>query len=165
MKSFAIGAIVAASAVGAFAADERTASAVAKKYSEAVACQIVEKEFQRNQYKAVKVLAADKEMNGLGDVFVVYWEGDFGCSGGNGTVRPNFTVVEQRGFSSVDPVVATDVAFPEIELVRVTSMTGKNGLLQISGVAFGPKDDQGIPTKKVNYTLKLDSEKGRFVQR
>jgi hypothetical protein len=165
LKSFVVGMVVAASAIGAQAADERSAVAVVKKYSETVACQIVEKEFQRNQYKAVKVLAADKEMDGLGDLFVVYWEGDFGCSGGNGTIRPNFTVVEQRGFASADPVVVTDEAFPQLELARLTSMSAKNGMLQISGVAYGPKDDQGVPNKKVNYALKYDLEKGAWVKR
>lgn len=164
MKNYILSAFAASLAFSAHSADERTAAAVVKKYSEAVACQIVEKEFQRNQYKAVKVVAGDKELGGLGDVFVVYWEGDLGCAGGNGTVVPNFTVVEQRGFSSVDPVVVTDVSFPELDFVRLTGLSGKNGQLQISGVAYGPNDDQGSPTKKVNYTLRYDAEKG-FVKR
>ncbi len=165
MKNYVIGVVLTACAVASYSADERTAAAVAKKYSEAIACQLVEKEFQRNQYKAVKVVAGDKDLGGLGDLYVVYWEGDSGCSGGNGTVQPNFTVLEQRGFSSVDPVVVTDYQFPELELVRLTSLTGKNGQLQISGVMYGPTDNQGVPTKKVSYTLRFDPEKSAFLKR
>ena len=160
MKNCVVFISTAALAVCAYSADERAAAAITKKYSEAVACQIVEKEFQRNQYKAVKVVAGDKELDGIGDVFVVYWEGDTGCAGGNGTVVPNFTILEQRGFSSVDPVVVTDAQFPDLDLVRLTSLSGKNGQLQISGVTYGPNDQQGDPKKKVSYTLRYVPEKG-----
>jgi hypothetical protein len=165
MKKISIGLLIATTAAAAFAADERAAANVVRKYSEAIACQIQEPQYQKNQYKAVKVVQGDKELGGLGDLFVVYWEGDVGCMGGNGTVVPNFTVVEQSGFSSVPPVVWADYKFPELELVQVTSISGKNGTLQIAGVTFGPNDQQGTPTKKVMYTLKFDQEKRTFVKR
>ena len=48
-----------------------------------------------------------------------------------------------------------DIKFPNMELVRLTSMSGKNGQLIIKGVTYGPKDQQHSPTKVVSYTLKL----------
>ena len=149
-----------------FAADERTAANVVKKYSEAIACQITEVQRQKNQYKSVKVLQADKELPGLGDIHVVYWEGAVGCPGGNGgSVTPNFTVVEQNGFESVPPVVVTDFKFPELALVQITSFSAKNEQLLINGVSYGPSDLQGAPTKKVSYTLKLDLPNRAFIKR
>ena len=105
MRKIIIAASFSLIASSAMSADERTAANIVKKYSETIACQIQEVQYQKNQYKAVKIIQGDKELGGLGDLFVVYWEGDVGCMGGNGTVVPNFTVVEQRGFSSVPPVV------------------------------------------------------------
>jgi len=165
MRSFVVGLSLAAIAISTFAADERTAANVVKKYSEAIACQIQEVQYQKNQYKSVKVLQGDKELGGLGDIYVVYWEGDVGCLGGNGTVVPNFTVVEQNGFSSVSPVVVTDYKFPELELVRITGFSSKNEQLLISGVTYGANDQQGYPAKKVSYTLKLDLPNRAFVKR
>lgn len=165
MRNFVVGASLAFIATCAFSADERTASNVVKKYSEAIACQIQELQYQKNQYKAVKIIQGDKELGGLGDLFVVYWEGDVGCMGGNGTVVPNFTVVEQRGFSSVPPVVAPEYKFPDLDLAQLTSISGKNGILQISGITYGANDQQHQPTKKVSYTLKIDQEKSAFTKR
>lgn len=165
MKFFSVGLSLAAIATSTFGADERSVANVVKKYSEAIACQIQEVQYQKNQYKSVKVLQGDKELGGLGDIYVVYWEGDVGCAGGNGTVTPNFTVVEQNGFSSVPPVVVTYYKFPELDLVRITGFTGKNEQLLISGVTYGPNDQQGYPAKKVSYTLKLDQPNRAFVKR
>lgn len=139
-----------------FAADERTASAVAKKYSQAIACQISDSTVQKNQYKAVKIDAGMSDLDGLGAKFVVFWEGDVGCSGGNATVVPNFTVVEQSGFSSVPPVVIPDYKFPDMDIAQLTNMVAnKDGILIISGLAYGPRDQQHTPTKAVRYALKL----------
>ena len=148
-----------------FAADERSAAQIARKFSETIACQIQDTQIQRNQYKAVKVLQGDKDLGGLGDIFVVYWEGDIGCAGGNGTVTANFTIVEQKGFSTVPPVVVFDYTFPELDLAQVTNISGKSGSLQINGIAYGPNDQQGYPTKRVAYNLKLDQASGAFVKR
>lgn len=147
---------VAAITISAYAADERDASRIVKKYSEAVACQLEGiSEYQKSQYKAVKTHSGAPDLGGMGAQFVVYWEGDVGCAGGNGTIVPNFTVVEHRGFMSADPVVATDIKFPDMELVRLTSMSSKDGQLIIKGVAYGPTDQQHSPTKVVSYSLKL----------
>lgn len=163
MKSFVIGLSLVAIAGSTFASTERDAANVVKKYSEAVACQIVDRQDEPNQYKAVKVIQGDPEMNGLGNTFVVFWYGDVGCAGGNGTIVPNFTVAEHTGFMSADPVVIPDYKFPELEMVQLKSFTGKNGQLNITGLAYGPNDAQHVPTKKVSYTLKLDPANRAFV--
>jgi hypothetical protein len=164
MKIFAVVLCLVAIAASSFASDERSAAKIVKKYSEAVACSITEVQYQKNQYKTVKVFQFDKDSYGMGDVFVVYWEGDVGCLGGNGgSVVPNFTVAEQNGLTSVTPVVVTDYKFPKMAMVRLTSFSGNNGQLQISGLAYGPNDRQGEPNKKVSYTLKLDQPNRAFV--
>lgn len=61
MKNIVIGLSLAAIASTTFASDERSAASVVKKYSEAVACQIVEVQYQKNQYKAVRVFQGDKD--------------------------------------------------------------------------------------------------------
>ncbi|MDZ4202856.1 MAG: hypothetical protein U1C96_12015 [Gallionella sp.] len=156
MKRSIVFLFIAAITMNAYAADERDASRIVKKYSEAVACQLEGVgDYQKNQYKAVKINSGEADLGGLGAMFVVYWEGDLGCAGGNGTVLPKFTVVEHTGFSSADPVVITDYKFPEIDLVRLTSISAKNGQLIIKGVTYGPKDRQNSPTKAVSYALKL----------
>ena len=164
MKSLVIGLSLAALALSTLAANERTAANLVKKYSETIACQIQEIQYQKNQYKSVKVLQGDKELGGLGELYVVYWEGDVGCAGGNGTVSPNFTVVEQNGFTSVPPVVVTDYKFPELDLVQITGFSSKNGQLLINGVTYGPNDQQGNPEKKVTITLQLDQPNRAFVK-
>ena len=93
MKNLSIGLLIATATAATFAADERAAANVVRKYSEAIACQIQEPQYQKNQYKAVKIVQGDKELGGLGDLFVVYWEGDVGCMGGNGTVVDRKSVV------------------------------------------------------------------------
>lgn len=146
--------------LSAHAVDMKTAIAVVKKYSEAIACQIAEPADDKNQYKAVKIDSGLPDMDGLGAKFVVYWRGDVGCAGGNGTSLPNFTVVEQAGFVSADPVVMPDYRFPALDIVDLTSMTaGKNGVLILTGKTYGPGDKQHSPTKVVKYSLKLVNDK------
>lgn len=142
-------------AVNTYAADERIASEIVKKYSETIACQLPDVGDQKNQYKAVQIDPGFADMEGLGMKFVVYWEGDVGCSGGNGTVVPNFTVVEKSGFMSADPVVIPEYKFPVLSLVTLTKMSAKAGKLMIEGIAYGPNDHKVKPTKRVSYTLKL----------
>lgn len=101
MKKSIVFLTIAAITMSAYAADERDASRIVKKYSEAVACQLEGiSEYQKNQYKAVKINPGEADLGGMGAQFVVYWEGDVGCAGGNGTIVPNFTVVEHRGRGS-----------------------------------------------------------------
>jgi hypothetical protein len=95
----------------------------------------------------------------------VYWEGDVGCAGGNGTVVPNFTVVEQNGYSHVSPVVVTDFKFPELELTLLTGLSIQRGKLLIEGIAYTPNDQQGLPTKKVSYAFEIDQLNRAFILR
>lgn len=156
MKNIVAGCVIAILSSNAFAADEFDASSIVRKYSQTVACQLEDiSDYQKNQYRAVTIKPGIPDLDGMDALFVVYWEGDVGCSGGNGTVTPNFTVVEHAGFSSVDPVVTTNYKFPNIELIRLTSISGGNGQLLINGVTYGPDDTQHSPTKVVSYTLKL----------
>lgn len=157
MKRLLLTCLVSSLSLNSFAADESVASDIVKQYSQTIACQLVDNEdYQKNQYKAVRIRSGFEETGGMGEIFVVYWEGDVGCSGGNGTVSANFTVVEQSGFSSVPPVVKTDYKFPQMELVRLTEMTGGDDRLLIKGVAYGPEDRQHRPSKEVTYVLELE---------
>lgn len=156
MKETIITLCLAATAVNTYAYDEHDATALVKKYSETIACQIDEiSEYQENQYKAVMINPGQPDLGGLGAQFVVYWEGDIGCKGGNGTITPNFTLVEHSGFASAAPVVRTDYLFPKIELVQITNFSGGNGKIFIKGLARGPEDSHNFPTKVVSYSLSL----------
>lgn len=156
MKKLIVFLFVAAITLNAFAADENDAALLVKKYSETIACQLGGiSDFQKNQYKAVTVKPGLANLDGFGAVFVVYWEGDVGCYGGNNSIVPNFTVVEHTGFASAAPVVKPDYEFPYLPLVKLTSISGKNGQLAIEGVIYGPNDRHHLPTKVVSYTLKL----------
>lgn len=152
MKKFLIGSICFFTALQSFAYDERDASKLVKKFSETIACQLGDD--LKDQYKSVKIAADDKDI-GMGAMYVVFWYGDVGCSGGNGTVTPNFTVVEHTGFSSTAPIVMLDYKFPDMDLVFLSSFTAQNGILNIKGVTYGPNDNQHQPKKSVSYRLKF----------
>ncbi len=148
--------LVAASLISmsALALDARQATQIVKKYSQLVACQVADTTTQKNQFKAVKLNGDGKE---VGTSYVVFWEGDVGCMGGNGTVLPQFTVVEQRGFESTDPIVATDYVQPEFKgLVKLNTITVSGDTVKLTGVTYGPKDQQGFPKQPVSYTVKPD---------
>ena len=132
-----------------------TASKVVQAYSKAVACQLDDS----TEYKPVEIRAGDPELDGLGALYLVLWNGDFGCMGGNATVLPNFTLVEKRGFSSADPIVVTDYEFPEPSLKVVTDLTVKDGLIRITGLEVGEDDDMNNPTHKATYQIQFDGEK------
>lgn len=156
MKKLLLGVVVSVAALNANAFDERDASRLVRNYSEIVACQLDDAaEYQKSQYKAIKLKDGDPEMYGLGELYVVFWEGDVGCSGGNGTITPNFTIVEHSGFGSANPVVVDSYKFPDLDLAKLTGISGENGLLKIQGLAYGGSDMQHNPSKKVSYTLKL----------
>lgn len=162
-KIFATVAFTFLALPNAFAAPyaEHDASALVKRYSETVACQLEDvANYQKNQYKAVKIVNGDLSSDGLGDVFLVYWEGDVGCAGGNGTIVPNFTVVEHAGFASTKPIVQLSYKLPEMEMVSLTSMTFQSGVVTLKGVTYGPNDQQHQPKKVVTYRLKFDPSNG-----
>ena len=151
MRKLVIALAVSLVAQQAHALDERTASKIVRNYSETVACQLDEA-----SYKALEIRQGDAESNGFGSIYVVHWQGDIGCAGGNGTVTNNFSVVEHRGFMSADPIVVTDYAFPELSLVTVTDVSAENGLVQITGLRYGPNDGQHRPSQRVVYRIKFD---------
>lgn len=134
----------------AAAFNEGDAAKMVKEYSKLVACQA-----EDSKYQAAKVVGS-ADASGMGDRFVVYWEGDVGCMGGRGTVSPQLTVVEIAAFDT--PVVLPDYKMPELDLAWVTKFSAKNGKVFIQGVAYGPKDPQNAPSKKVKYPLKLGPE-------
>jgi hypothetical protein len=165
MNRIVLAVAISTACASAFASDERAATATVKKYSEAIACNIPEARDVKNQYKTVTLVPGDKELGGLGAIYVVHWIGDVGCAGGNATVFSNFSVAEQRGFASIPPVVVPEYKFPDLDLVQLTGLSAKDGLLLIQGLSYGPNDQQHRPQKKVSYTLKLDVEKGMFIKR
>ncbi len=140
----------------AFAFNETDAVKLVKAYSEIVACQ------QEQKYEAVKVAGAP-DVSEMDDMYVVFWEGDFGCYGGRATGgRPNFTVVKIAAFNI--PVVLPDYEMPEMDLAFVTKLSIKNRIFFIEGVTYGPEDNVINPTKKVKFTLKFDPETNKFIK-
>ncbi|MDI1270529.1 MAG: hypothetical protein PSV40_15685 [Polaromonas sp.] len=148
MKKLSIALVGSALACNALAFNEKDAAQLVKAYSKLVACQQ-----EDDKYTAVKVDGKPGPAE-LGDRYVVFWYGDIGCSGGNGTISPNFTVVEMAAFNT--PVVLPTFKRADIALNGVTKFTGKDGKISIEGVTYGPKDSQHNPTLRVKYTLKVD---------
>lgn len=148
MKNLSVALVGTVLACNAVAFNEKDATRLVKAYSKLVACQQ-----EDDKYTAVKVDGKPGAAE-LGDRYVVFWYGDIGCSGGNGTVTPNFTVVEMASFNT--PVVLPTFKGADIALNAVTKFTGKDGKIFIEGVTYGPKDSQHNPTLRVKYTLKVD---------
>lgn len=138
--------VFAGTAMHASAFTEKDAATLVQSYSKLVACQV------ESGFKAIKVTGSAGPAEQM-DRYVVYWEGDVGCSGGNGTVVPNFTVVEMGAFDT--PVVLPVFQKPDLDLVHATKFSGKDGKIFVQGVTYGPNDQQHNPTKKVSYTLKV----------
>jgi hypothetical protein len=156
MKKIIIGFLISTCALQTHASEERYISKLVRDYSETIACQLEgTSDYQENQYKAVELNSGDPEMQGYGAMYIVYWEGDVGCYGGNGTIIPNFTIVEHRGFMSANPIIVNDYKFPILDLVKLTNISGSNGVVQIEGVRYGPNDKQHQPKQQIKYTLKL----------
>jgi len=169
MNKLISGWLLLAMASSAHAFDEKDASALVKKYSTTIACQLPsvledsgdqEADSFKNEYKAVKVNPGDLESGGLGAMFLVHWSGDIGCYGGNGTVTHNFTVVEHRGFITTSPVVITEYAPIALDIEKITHFQAKKGgLVIVEGVDYGENDQQYQPTKRVAYTLQFKVDK------
>ena len=153
MRKLLVLSVAALVAQPALALDDRSAARIVRNYSEAIACQI-----EYTDYKALEIQSGDPESNGLGAVYVVYWQGDIGCAGGNGTITQNFSVVEHRGFMSADPVVVTDYDFPELNLVAVTDLSVNQGLLRIEGLQYSANDHKLNPSQRVVYRVKYNGE-------
>lgn len=123
---------------------ENNAIKVARKYSEAVSCQI------EHPASVVKLRANDER--GVGALYLAYWVGDRGCFGGKGSVFANYALVVQSGYLDVGPViVGSDGAhyrIPEMSLNKITSVTVTDGYLYVSGIGYGDKDEAGWPATK-----------------
>ncbi|WP_288843386.1 hypothetical protein [uncultured Deefgea sp.] len=159
MNKVILGILFSSLTVGAYAATEKEAERLVKKYSETVACQLEE-----TKYTAVKV--ESESVNGLGDIFLVHWDGDIGCGGGNGTVLSNFSMVSQRtpqGGRAL--IVDGEAVLPEMDIRYVQNLSIKNGVISIKGVAWAdnPKSQADI-TKPVSYKLKYVSDDGKFIK-
>jgi hypothetical protein len=140
--------------------NEHDAARLVQNFSETVACQ-VESAFGDSplQYKAIQVTEEPDVFLGYGAFYVVHWVGDYGCSGGNATSLPQFTVVGKSGFSSARPIVRTDIELPEDLIIRfVTDLYAgdSEGVFHIEGISYGPEDRQGNPTAETRYKIKVN---------
>lgn len=140
--------------------DENDASRLVQDFSETVACQ-VESVFEGNplQYKAIQVIEGMDSADGYGATYVVHWIGDYGCSGGNATSVPQFTVVSRSGFASADPVVRTDQeASRDLTINVVTAFYAGDaeGVFHVEGLGYGPDDLQGNPETYTHYKVEVD---------
>lgn len=164
MKKVILGIILATTAISANAGPkEKLVSNIVKKYSEAVACQLDGRDPDPLDYKTLLVgegfgMSDEKDIYGMGATYLTFWQGDYGCSGGNGTVIPQFTTTAQNGFMSTNPVVMPEVSFPPISLSIVTGFQISNGVISIKGLEYGEKDRQHNPTKKMTYKFKFTEE-------
>lgn len=164
MKKFIVGAALLSTSIYAYSFDEMSASKLARNYSELVACQITEAEYQKNQYKSIQIKEGMDKPDGYGAMYIVYWEGDVGCQGGAGTIYPNFTIIERSGFSSADPVVVNR-DFPEIDLLHATEISGKIGEIRIKGLTNTGTDlPPQNPTKEVSYTITFEDDQFHLQQ-
>ncbi|HBK7246603.1 TPA: hypothetical protein LNF33_002883 [Vibrio cholerae] len=137
--------------IGAVASTEqRSAIELVKKYSSTVACLI-----NKDSFQTVKT-TLDYD-----DYYVVYWEGDLGCGGGSGTLNGQFTVVSKTRFG--DLYVLPQVKQPETTLVCADKMESNGDQIKIYGIAYGPNDHQRSPNDKLQYSVKLEPYKDKFV--
>ncbi|WP_435235852.1 hypothetical protein ACR30L_19265 [Psychromonas sp. PT13] len=120
-----------------------------KKYSSTIACSI-----NKDSYKAEGIT------DNYDEYVIVYWEGDIGCSGGNGSINGEFTVVSKTHWG--DLMVLPKIQQPETKLVCVDTMVNKNELLNVNGIGYGPNDHQRTPNTRFQYTLKLDNLNNKF---
>ena len=158
MRKVTTGLAIVAVATSAHAFDTSDASKKVQQYSELIACQLPDpSDYPPNQYKAVQIKEGmEPGLSTFGAVWVVHWNGDYGCSGGNGTSLPHFTVVEHSGFGSAEPVIKADFTIPNLELVKLRSMSARDEILHLEGIAYGPDDRQHQPSQRVSYDLKLE---------
>lgn len=139
---------------------ENDAARLVQNFSEIVACQ-VESPFDGNplQYKTIQVIEGMDSADGFGATYVVHWVGDYGCSGGNATSVPQFTIVSRSGFSSADPVVKTDIETPQDLIINVVTdfyAGDVEGVFHIEGLGYGPDDRQGNPETYRHYKVEVD---------
>jgi len=145
MKKFLSAALAALLFTNAQAFTEGDAAKLAKAYSKIVACGIEE-----SKYQAIQISGTPGD-SFMGDRYLVLWTGDLGCSGGNATIFPQFTVIEIRGHDT--PVVIPDYKVPNIELAQVTKMIYRDKKVILEGIIN--TDDPKRPTKKSTQAFKV----------
>lgn len=153
--------------------DEDCAARIVIDYSEAVACQLsLPNSNNLLQYKSIKILSnddvnAEYDLGNFGELYVVYWQGDFGCSGGSGTITPNFTVIGNLGGGSTPSVVQQSYELPAEANVRYVDGFYKdevNGRFHIEGVKYGLNDNQNYPTERVHYLLDVSDYEMKLIE-
>lgn len=147
-----------------FAADDAKISRLVRDYSETIACQVdgEGEPGELKQYSTVRLSEGYSAEDDLGSKWLVYWAGDVGCSGGNGSRQPQLTVVAINGFRNT-PVVDTSYKLPDTNLVQVTEMKSDQGTVTISGLAYGDNDTQHTPRKKITYKFKFDEQTNKII--
>lgn len=139
----------------AYALDAAEAADLVKRYSQTVACQLEPTEnYQSLQYKAVKLTPSVEGFEENEIRYVVFWQGDLSCAGGEASRMINFSVVKPGLFEMLPPVVNVFMEFPDLDLIELKTFEEQGGKLAISGLTFGESDVE-TPTKEVQYTVEL----------
>ncbi|OOE33497.1 hypothetical protein BZG05_10720 [Salinivibrio kushneri] len=120
-----------------------------KNYSSLVACSI-----NGDSFKGVK-FGSDFEK-----YYMVYWEGDYGCSGGSSSMGGIFTTVRVTRFG--DMYIMPEVKQPNIKLVCADKLKTNGESVIVNGIQYSPTDHQRSPSQQVQYTLTLDPHAGKF---
>lgn len=145
MKIFFAAAIFTLLFSNAQAFTEGDAAKLVKAYSKTVACGVEE-----SKYQAIQISGTPGD-SFMGDSYLVLWSGDFGCSGGNASIFPQFTVVEIREHST--PVVIPDYKVPSIDMTQVTKITYRDKKVILEGIVN--TGDPKRPTKKSTQVFKV----------
>lgn len=140
-----------------FASGTQSAISLVKQYSTSVACSV-----NPASFKAVQTIGESGREN-VGDEYVVYWEGDIGCFGGNGSISGFLSVVRKNGFGQ--PLVEPYIKSPDIQMVCADTIAVENGLITLSGITYDDDDSQHSPSKPIEVTFKTDDDKIKIVKK
>jgi len=140
-----------------FASGTQSAISLVKQYSTTVACSI-----NPASFKAVQTVG-ESGREDVGDEYVVYWEGDLGCFGGNVSISGFLSVVRKNGFGQ--PLVEPYIKSPDIQMVCADKIAVKNGLITLSGITYDDDDSQRSPSKPIEVIFKTDYDKIKVVKK
>jgi len=147
-----------------FASGTQSAISLVKQYSTTVACSV-----NPASFKAVQTIG-ESGREDVGDEYVVYWEGDLGCFGGNvsisgflSSISGFLSVVRKNGFGQ--PLVEPYIKSPDIQMVCADKIAVKNGLITLSGITYDDDDSQHSPSKPIEVTFKTDDDKIKVVKK
>jgi hypothetical protein len=145
------------SAQSCYAFNTQSAESLVRKYSSTIACSV-----NPSSFKAVQTIG-EPGVEEVGDEYVVYWEGDVGCAGGNGSVSGVLSVVRKNGFGQ--PLVEPYLKSPEIKMVCADKIAVSNGLVTLSGITYDDDDSQHSPSKPIEIVLKAEYEQFKMVKK